>query len=89
MATTSTVVIGSTSGLHSRPASLFAKAAAASGNTVSLSAGEKKANGASLLALMTLGLKMGDEVAVTVEGDGEEAVLEELAALLASNLDEA
>ena len=88
MATTSTVIIGSTSGLHSRPASIFAKAAATSGNTVTLSAGEKKANGASLLALMTLGLKQGDEVAVTVEGDGEAASLEQLTALLASDLDQ-
>lgn len=88
MSHTSTVIIGSTSGLHSRPASVFAKAAAASGKPVTLSTGVKEVNGASLLALMTLGLKHGDEVAVTVKDDDEGAVLEELAALLARNLDE-
>lgn len=83
-----TAVIGSTSGLHARPASLFAQAAAKTGLAVTISKGGKSVNAASVLGVLTLGASQGDEIELTVEGDNEQAVLEGLAALLTANLDE-
>jgi phosphocarrier protein len=89
MATT-TAIIGSASGLHARPASLFAAAAAETKLAVTLRKGEGKAvNAASILGVLTLGASQGDTVELTVEGDGADAALASLATLLESNLDEA
>lgn len=82
-----TVVVGSTVGLHARPASLFAKAASATGLQVTITAKEKSVNAASLLGVMSLGVGGGDEVVLDVTGDDAERVADELAELLASDLD--
>ena len=85
-----TVSVGSASGLHARPASLFAQAAAASGVGVTIArAGGTPVNAASILALLTLGVDHAEEVTLATEGDGADAVLESLDALLASDLDAA
>ncbi|TPW71573.1 HPr family phosphocarrier protein [Schumannella sp. 10F1B-5-1] len=92
MTAAATVAVASASGLHARPASLFAQAAAKSGHTVTLrlTAGEKPAvNAASLIALLTLGAGHGAEVELTVTGEREDEVLAELVDLLASDLDAA
>ena len=85
-----TAVIGSTSGLHARPASVFSQAAAASGATVTIAkAGGTAVNAASILGLLTLGIEHGEEVTLTTEGDNADEALASLTALLTSNLDEA
>jgi phosphocarrier protein HPr len=83
-----TAVVGSQSGLHARPASLFSQAAARSGATVTISKnGSAALNAASILSLLGLGIQFGDEVTLTVEGDNAESVLADLTALLVSDLD--
>lgn len=85
-----TVIVASASGLHARPAATFAQTAAATGLDVVLqnSAGDT-ADAGSLLEVMTLGVDSGDEVTLTVEGAGADAVLDRLAALLTTDLDAA
>lgn len=86
-----TVTVGSTSGLHARPAAIFVKAAAALPVKVRLIVGGKKpANAASMLAVLSLGATLGSEV--VVEADEDEAGLgraavDQLAALLERDLD--
>lgn len=83
-----TVTFGSAVGLHARPAATIAKAAADSGHTVTIeSATGKKANAASVLLLLTLGVNAGDEVTLTVSGDDADAKADELAAMVARELD--
>lgn len=85
-----TAVVGSPSGLHARPAALFSQAAKATGASVTIATAEgKSVNAASILALLTLGVGHGEEVTLTVEGDNADAALEQLATMIASNLDEA
>jgi phosphocarrier protein HPr len=84
-----TVIVGSVSGLHARPAALFVAAASAQPVRVTIRAGDKKAvPAASMLSVLSLGAKFGTEVILEAEGDGADAALDELAALLARNLDE-
>lgn len=78
-------------GLHARPAALFTQAAAACGQRVTIGRDDQAAvDAASILMVMSLGLKHGEEVVLTVDADGAEdadSALDELAALLATDLD--
>ena len=80
-----TVIVGSSVGLHARPASLIAEAAQEFDDEILLSiAGEDPVDAGSSLLIMTLGAEKG--AAVTVESDNEEAV-EKIAALIEADLD--
>ena len=84
-----TVIVGSASGLHARPAALFVAAAGAQPVPVTIRTGDKKAVPAhSMLSVLSLGAKFGTEVTIEAEGDGADAALDELATLLARDLDE-
>ncbi|OZD42113.1 HPr family phosphocarrier protein [Rhodococcus sp. 06-1477-1B] len=85
---TRTVRIGSSHGLHARPAKLFAQAAKDSGIPVTLAkdAG-KPVNAASILGIIALGLEQGDYVTLTADGDNAEATLERLSELLTTDHD--
>ncbi|GEN80773.1 HPr family phosphocarrier protein [Actinotalea fermentans] len=83
-----TVTIGSKVGLHARPAALFTQAAAGAGVKVTISKGDGPAvDAASILRVMTLAARFGDEVTLAAEGEGADAALDRLAAMLASDLD--
>jgi phosphocarrier protein HPr len=85
---TRTVVVGSATGLHARPAALFVAAAAAQPVAVTIRTGEKKPVPArSILAVLSLGAKCGAEVVLEADGDGADGALDELAALIARDLD--
>ncbi len=83
-----TVTVASSVGLHARPASLFAQAAAKAGVPVQLtSAAGKSVNAASILGVLSLGIGHGEEVTLSAEGDGADAALDTLAGLLGTDLD--
>jgi phosphocarrier protein len=83
-----TVTVASSVGLHARPASLFAQAAAKAGVPVTLtSAAGKSVNAASILGVLSLGIGHGETVTLAAEGDGAEAALEQLAGVLETDLD--
>lgn len=83
-----TVRIGSTHGLHARPAKLFTQAAAASGATVTIAKnGSAPVNAASILAVISQGIDHGDEVTLVVDGGDEQRVLDELLELLSTDHD--
>ncbi len=83
-----TVVVASSVGLHARPASLFSQAAAKTGVVVTLtSAAGKSVNAASILGVLSLGIGHGDEVTLSSDADCADAALDELAAVLATDLD--
>jgi phosphocarrier protein HPr len=85
---TRTVVVGSATGLHARPAALFVAAAAAQPVAVTIRTGDKRPVPArSILAVLSLGATYGTEVVLEADGDGADGVLDELAALIARDLD--
>jgi phosphocarrier protein HPr len=49
--------------------------------------GQAPVNAASLLSLLTLGAEFGEQVTLSAEGEGAETALDELAAMLGSELD--
>jgi phosphocarrier protein HPr len=82
------VAVASKVGLHARPAAIFVKAAAEQQAAVTIRKGDgAPVDAASILAVMTLGVEHGDEVVLSAEGDGAEASLDALVALLERDLD--
>ena len=83
-----TVKVGSSVGLHARPASIIADAAAEFDEDIFLAlVGEEdddETDAASSLMIMALGAEQGDEVIVTAE-NGE--AVEKIAALIEQDLD--
>ena len=83
-----TVIIASSVGLHARPAALFVQAATATGLPVQIGReGEEAVDARSILGVMALGAKHGEEVTLTAEGDGADTALDDLVALLSRDLD--
>ncbi|MET0932210.1 MAG: HPr family phosphocarrier protein [Mycetocola sp.] len=84
-----TVRIGSSHGLHARPAKLFTQAASKSGSKVTVAKGSgAPVNAASILAVISLGVDHGDYVTLNADGDNAEQVLDELVELLVTDHDE-
>ncbi len=85
---TRTVTIASSVGLHASPASLFVQAANATGLDIEIGrAGEDFVDATSILGVMALGAKHGEEITLTAEGEGAEEALDSLVALLSRDLD--
>lgn len=85
-----TVTVGSTVGLHARPATLIADAAAEYDEEILIELvdgddDDEPADAASSLMIMALGAEHGDQVTVT--SDDADAV-EKIAALIERNLDD-
>lgn len=83
-----TVMIASSVGLHARPAALFVQAATATGLAVLIGRpGDQPMDARSILGVMALGARHGEEVVLTADGEGADAALDELVALLSRDLD--
>ena len=83
-----TVIVGSSVGLHARPATLVAQAAAEYDDDITLRLSDLDADDAvdagSSMMIMTLGAEAGAEV--VLESDNQEAV-DKIAALIETDLD--
>lgn len=74
-----TCVVEPLVGLHARPAADFVRLASLSKHTVTISNRVgKRASGTSILAVLSLGAKHGEELTIEVDGDDEVNVLEAL-----------
>ena len=70
-------------GLHARPAADFVRAVSLSGHTVTVTnAKGRSADGASILAVLSLGVKHGESVTLEVAGPESERVLSTLIAVV-------
>lgn len=83
-----TVALPNPSGLHARPAKVFAKAAAASAAEVTVSKDGNTINAKSVLSVLTLDCHHGDEITISVEGDDAQSTLDDLVSLVESGLGE-
>ena len=68
-------------GIHARPAGMLAKAAAGFKSTITLDNGARR-----LMAIMSMGVKKGVEVTVTVEGEDEDAAAAAMEEFFKTNL---
>jgi phosphocarrier protein len=83
-----TATVASTSGLHARPAKLFVTAVQEKGIPVTIAAGDgPDLNAGSILSLMGLAASKGTVVTLKSDAPGAEVALDELVALLETDLD--
>lgn len=73
-------------GIHARPAGLLVKAAKAAGCKVTVEKDGKVAEATKVFALMGLGVKCGDTVKVSCEGDNAEEAAVQMKAFFEANL---
>lgn len=73
-------------GIHARPAGLLAKRAKEFESEITLTLRERSALCSRLLSLMSLGIKQGDTVRVSVVGSDEDAAAAAIKEFLEKNL---
>ena len=78
------VAVAAPEGLHARPAALFVRAAVDTGVAVTVGRPDgPSVNARSILAVLSLDVRHGDEVILRADGPDADATLDRLAALLA------
>lgn len=73
-------------GIHARPAGLLVKAAGKFTSQIVIRANGKEGDAKRLFALMGMGVKCGDTIAVAIEGADEEQAVAEIENFLKANL---
>ena len=73
-------------GIHARPAGLLAKLAKTFSSTITLEKDGKSVNVTKLMMLMGMGIKCGDTVNFSVEGEDEEKAAKAIEEFMAANL---
>jgi phosphocarrier protein HPr len=70
-------------GLHARPAALFVQAAAKASYDVRVAKADgEPVNAKSILSVLALDVRNGEEIVITAEGDGADELLDGLEALV-------
>lgn len=73
-------------GIHARPAGILAKKAKEYTSKITLTKDGKSAEAQKLMAVMSLGVKKGETVVVSVEGEDEEVAFPEIEIFFKENL---
>lgn len=82
------VILSAPTGLHARPAGELVKLVKGfEGSTVRISTPARSVNAASMLSVLSLGIRQGTELKVSVEGGDESTVLEAVTSFIASVTD--
>ena len=79
-------VVTDPEGLHARPAGLLVKKAAEFQSKIMIDKAGKAADAKRILGVMGLGVKKGEEVTITAEGEDEETAIVALEAFFKENL---
>ena len=83
-----TVLITNRRGLHARASAKFVTLAQAQPCEVAVEKDGPAVTGTSIMGLMMLGAAMGDSITISAQGDGAEAAVAALAALVEAKFDE-
>lgn len=73
-------------GIHARPAGMLAKIAKKFRSEILIESGNKKLDARKLMLLMSLGIKCGETIKITISGEDEEEACAELTDFITKNL---
>jgi len=76
------VIIRNKSGLHARPAALFAKEAAKFKSDIKVEKDGKQVNAKSILSILTCGLEQGSKVKIIAAGEDEREAIDALVTMI-------
>ena len=85
---TRTITVTNKLGVHARPAGLLTKTAGLFECSVLLDKGGRRVDAKSILAVMTMAAKCGDEITILTNGRNEKEALAAVAALFQSKFGE-
>lgn len=77
------VIVQNEEGMHARPAGILAKAASQFTSTIELCVNGQTKNAKSIMGVMSLGIKGGQEVVIKAEGDDAQSSLATITRLFA------
>jgi phosphocarrier protein HPr len=77
-----TVTVTNEEGMHARPAGIFVKKAGEFKSHVQVKANGQSKNGKSIMSLMSLGIKGGQNIIIETQGEDAEAALKALVDLV-------
>ncbi len=72
-------------GLHARPASITVSAASKFDSEIKIEANGKSGNLKSIMNIMALGVKQGDEITISAEGADADAAVAEIEKIMKEN----
>ena len=81
-----TVVVSMMGEAEERPVAVLVQIASQYESQIHLVSDDKKINAKSIMAVMSLGVKKGNEVIITAEGEDEEEAIAEIQKVLEENL---
>ena len=81
-----THIVKDPNGLHARPAGLLVQKASLYSSEITIHNGERSTSAKRLISLLSLAVKQGSEIRVTVSGDDEVKAAKELAHYMKENL---
>lgn len=81
-----TYVIADKLGIHARPAGMLAKEAKKYESEIRIRKEEKEVQATQLIMLMSLGVKCGDEVTISIDGADEDVAYVAMLAFMENNL---
>ena len=73
-------------GIHARPAGMLVKEAAQFKSSIKIAGPKKEVDAKRIMGVMSMGVKQGDTVRLTIEGEDEAAAAEALEQFLKDNL---
>ncbi|MGC4019188.1 MAG: HPr family phosphocarrier protein [Muricomes sp.] len=79
-------VITDPEGIHARPAGMLVAEAKKFNSSIKLAKGEKSGDCKKIFGLMGLGVKSGEEVSFTIEGDDEDVAFDVIQKFMNENL---
>lgn len=82
------VTIPNKLGMHARSAAAFAKLASTFASTIEVEKDSMRANGKSIMELLTVAAAMGSQITVRATGEDEDAAIAALAALVENGFGE-
>ena len=80
------ITINLSTGLEARPVAQLVQVASQFNSEIYVEIGKKRVNAKSIMAVMSLGVKQGNEITITADGADEEEAIAEIQKVLEENL---
>ncbi len=73
-------------GIHARPAGIIVKEASKYNSDIKITANGKEADAKKIFSVMSLGIRSGDEMIITIQGNDEVGAKAALSAVIGENI---
>lgn len=82
------ITISNKLGLHARAAAKFVSHTSRFGSEITVKKGPQEVNGKSIMGIMMLAASKGTEIEIVIDGDDEQAMMDDIISLIENRFDE-